>query len=254
MDVGKLLNHIKSVSQLSLDLSLFLFHIIHIVVHGNNIILIIERKRERWWCNCKWYFRSFCCCFQYLMQYLDQAINSSCQKASCGNVSDIPFPFGIGAGFYHDPWFEVVCNYSYSWVSPKFVLKKLDLEVFNISLNSSYSGRGTVLVNYPTFSSCDNGSQISKRNMELKNSTFIFSKHENIFVAMGCHNFAITTSSDGLVFGSMTVCDTSTSKVITNNTRCNGINYCQATIASHFDAFKTIILQTKTVWAYRISL
>ena len=29
MDVGKLPNHVKSVSQLSLDLSLFLFHIIH---------------------------------------------------------------------------------------------------------------------------------------------------------------------------------------------------------------------------------
>jgi hypothetical protein len=47
-----------------------------------------------------------------------QAINSSCQKASCGNVNDIPFPFGIGAGCYLDPWFEVVCNNSNSWASP----------------------------------------------------------------------------------------------------------------------------------------
>jgi hypothetical protein len=47
-----------------------------------------------------------------------QAINSSCQKASCGNVNDIPFPFGIGVGCYLDPWFEVVCNNSNSWPSP----------------------------------------------------------------------------------------------------------------------------------------
>jgi hypothetical protein len=76
--------------------------------------------------------------YAIFVQAADLAINSSCQR-SCGNVSDIPFPFGIGAGCYLDPWFEVVCNNNDSWASPKPVLKKLDLEVLNISFETYHS-------------------------------------------------------------------------------------------------------------------
>jgi hypothetical protein len=121
-------------------------------------------------------------------------------------------------------------------------LKKLDLEVLNISLEGpSFISESSILVNYRTLSICNDGSQIIKENMELANSPFIFSKYKNVFVAMGCDNFATMTFSDGSVTGCRSVCDTSTSKVIINNTRCNGINCCQTTIASHLNAFNTTI-------------
>jgi hypothetical protein len=176
-----------------------------------------------------------------------QAINSSCQKASCGNVGDIPFPFGIGSGCYLDPWFEVVCNNSDSWASPKFVLKKLDLEVLNISLG------GTVRVNYPTFVTYSNDSS-SKLNKELATSPFIFSQSENRFIAIGCNIFVSMLNLYGpntkrvknngsFISGSapragcITICDPRSDLI--NTSSCNGINCCQTTIPSNLDSFNT---------------
>jgi hypothetical protein len=164
------------------------------------------------------------------------AINSSPCQASCGNVS-IPYPFGIGAGCYVDPWFEVACiNNNDSLGSPKPVLKSLNLEVLNISFSPS---RNTVGVNYPTLSVCNNSSG-STENVELAKSPFIFSQSENIFIAMGCDNFASMKSSDSSVIGCRSVCDTSRDRVI-NSSSCHGYNCCQTTIASDLYAFNTTI-------------
>jgi hypothetical protein len=76
--------------------------------------------------------------------------------------------------------------------------------------------------------------------VELAKSPFIFSQYENIFIAMGCDNFARMTSSDGSVIGCRSICDTS--KVIINTTSsCHGYNCCQTAIASDLDAFNTTI-------------
>jgi hypothetical protein len=114
--------------------------------------------------------------------------------------------------------------------------------VLNISLEGpSFISESSILVNYRTLSICNDGSQIIKENMELANSPFIFSKYKNVFVAMVFDNSATMMFSDGSVTGCRSVCDTSTSKVIINNTRCNGINCCQTTIASRLNAFNTTI-------------
>jgi len=128
------------------------------------------------------------------------AINSSCQ-AICGDVS-IPYPFGIGAGCHVDRWFEIVCKNEYSSGSPKPFLSSFGLEVLNISsIEGAYdSGSSTVRVNYPTFSNCTNSSS-RKQNVELANSSFIFSQFRNIFVAMSCDNSASMISSDGSMIG-----------------------------------------------------
>jgi hypothetical protein len=160
------------------------------------------------------------------------AINSSCQAKRCGNLSNIPYPFGIGAGCYLDRWFEVVCNDSFS--PPKPFLSSFGLEVLNFSARSS-----GVRVNYPTFSTCTNSSS-RKENVELANSSFIFSQDENIFVAMGCNNYALMRFSDGSIIGCMqSGCDSS--KVVINGSSCDGTNCCQTGIASDLNAFETTI-------------
>jgi hypothetical protein len=209
--------------------------------HAHFIIIEIKKEREMVM-QLQMVFQIILLLFSVdaiFVQAADLASNSIPCQRSCGNVSDISFPFGIGAGCYLDPWLEVVCNNNDSWASPKPVLKKLDLEVLNISFETYKLGSSSVIVNYPTLSICKNGSK-STENVKLAKSPFIFSQSENIFIAMGCDNFATMTSSDGSVFGCRSVCDTS--KVIINNTRCNGINCCQTTIASsYFDAFNTTI-------------
>jgi len=165
------------------------------------------------------------------------AINNASCQAICGDVS-IPYPFGIGAGCYVDSWFEVVCKNDSSG-SPKPFLSSFGLEVLNISLGAvdAYDSRSssTVRVNYPTFSTCTSSSS-RKENVELANSSFIFSRYQNIFVAMGCDNYATMRSSDDSIIGCMSRCDSS--EVV------NLVIYgssCNFTIASDINAFETTI-------------
>jgi hypothetical protein len=166
-------------------------------------------------------------------------INSSSCQAFCGDVS-IPYPFGIGAGCYVDHWFEVVCNDSFS--TPKPFLSSFGLEVLTISLEDAYRfSRSTVRVNYPTFSICTyNSTIIRKQNVELANSSFFFSRYENIFVAMGCDNSASMRSSDGSIIGECkSRCDSS--EVVIHGSNCDATNCCQTTIASDLDASETTV-------------
>ena len=182
-----------------------------------------------------------CSIYAIFVQAGDLAITSSCQER-CGNVS-IPYPFGIGADCYLDEWFEVVCNDSLT--PPKLVLKKLDFEVLNISLETLRTRSSTVHINYPILSACGDDSN-STQNVELAKSPFIFSQYENIFIAIGCNNFARMTSSDGSVIGCRSICHKS--QVIKNTTSsCHGYNCCQTAIASNLDAFNTTIEPINTM-------
>ncbi|KAK7854754.1 wall-associated receptor kinase-like 8 [Quercus suber] len=88
-------------------------------------------------------------------------------KADCGNVTSIPYPFGIGLGCYMDDW----------------VLVKSPIIYWNC--NNNRSG-GTV---------------------NLAGSPFVFSSYANKFTAVGCDNFATMTAIEPMVVGCKSECN-----------------------------------------------
>ncbi|KAM3743389.1 hypothetical protein ACB098_07G141500 [Castanea mollissima] len=158
--------------------------------------------------------------------------NSSCSGvAVCGDVT-ITYPFGIDPGCFIDDSFAIDCKKT-TLGSPKPFLRRLDLEVLNISLE------GTLRVNYPMSWWCPGTSTKNKTesvaNVSLASSPFFFSKSRNIFIAMGCGNMALFRSSDGTIGGCMSVCKKNTMQ--TNNSSCNGIDCCKATIPFDLNVF-----------------
>ncbi|KAG6721369.1 hypothetical protein I3842_03G108700 [Carya illinoinensis] len=121
-----------------------------------------------------------------------------CQEF-CGRVR-IPYPFGIGANCYFDPWFEIVCmtesiGSSTTHDQPLALLKSIKgrLEVLGISTETS-----TLTVKYNVSVSCStNGPMTKTANMDqFEKSPFAFSENNNIFIAMGCNNSASIWSLD----------------------------------------------------------
>ncbi|KAM4099210.1 hypothetical protein ACJW30_07G139500 [Castanea mollissima] len=154
--------------------------------------------------------------------------NSSCSGvAVCGDVT-IPYPFGIEPGCFIDDSFAIDCNYTLG--SPKPFLRRIDLEVLDISLE------GTLRVNYPMSWWCPG------------TIPFFFSKSRNIFIAMGCGNLAYLQSSDGFyssltIGGCMSVCEEHT--IQPNGSSCNGIDCCKTSIPSDLDVFTSNV-----TWKY----
>ena len=102
--------------------------------------------------------------------------NSSCSGAAaavCGNLT-IPYPFGIKPGCDIDDWFAIGCNHTLG--SPKPFLRRLDLEVLDISLG------GTLRVNYPMSWWCPTtetkNATWSAPNVSLASSPFFYLKIE----------------------------------------------------------------------------
>uniref|UniRef100_A0A7N2KVZ4 Wall-associated receptor kinase galacturonan-binding domain-containing protein n=2 Tax=Quercus lobata TaxID=97700 RepID=A0A7N2KVZ4_QUELO len=159
--------------------------------------------------------------------------NSSCRGVEvCGNVT-ISYPFGIEPGCYIEDWIAIDCKNTLG--SPKPFLRRLDLEVLDLSLE------GTLHVNYPISWWCPTGN--STTVVSLASSPFVYSKLRNIFIAMSCDNLAYLLSNDSslVIGGCISVCEEDTIK--TNGSSCNGVDCSQTTIPSDLDAF-TIRIQS----------
>ncbi|BFG25729.1 hypothetical protein CerSpe_120030 [Prunus speciosa] len=108
--------------------------------------------------------------------------------SQCGAITQIPYPFGIGAGCYLDDWFQIICDNSAS--PPKAFLNRTGLEVLEISLE------GTLKVTSPiTFSNCKN-KKSDRQVPNLYDGPFAFSQQSNRFTSIGCAVIALMTTGE----------------------------------------------------------
>ena len=149
-------------------------------------------------------------------------------KADCGNVTSIPYPFGIGPGCYMDDWFEIDCNATGAF------LKRISMEVLQIDISSDESDRvSTVLVKSPIIYSnyCRNR---NGGTVNLTGSPFVFSSSLNMFTAVGCDNFATMNATEPMVVGCKSECNVNNRS---EELKCSGVDCCQSTIPSRLQAF-----------------
>ncbi|XP_031248398.1 wall-associated receptor kinase-like 10 [Pistacia vera] len=98
---------------------------------------------------------------------------------SCGNVSEIRYPFGIGEGCYYDEWFAVTCDNSSG--SPVPFLSRT-----NLKLAEDVSRRSKGMAN---------GLRAYVNTLEAENlsrTPFYFSHKLNKFMATGCNSYTTT--------------------------------------------------------------
>ncbi|CAL2248853.1 unnamed protein product [Prunus armeniaca] len=150
----------------------------------------------------------------------------------CGNITQIPYPFGIGAGCYLDDWFQIICDNSAS--PPKAFLNRTGLEVLEISLGGTLTVTSAI-----TFSNCNN-KKSDRQAPNLLGSPFVFSQ-SNRFTSIGCEVIALMTDHGSPLGGCYSICDNITHSTSTNfqNNSCSGLRCCQTTILKGLSFFNT---------------
>ena len=160
--------------------------------------------------------------------------------SSCGSVTKIPYPFGIGHGCYMNRSFEIVCNGSDS--SRKAFLPSIDMEVLEITISgfkyddvgvyysSGHSEPGLVQVNMPIISSSNCNGSRSGGGVNMTGSPFYFSLDRNTFIAVGCDNMAIMTGIDPVVTGCKSDCNNKSMRTNGGDQKCSGFKCCQTAV------------------------
>ncbi|KAL3754910.1 hypothetical protein ACJRO7_002058 [Eucalyptus globulus] len=108
---------------------------------------------------------------------------------TCGNLTHIPFPFGIGPNCFLAPQYEIDCQQTRGIYTP--VLKNLSAFILPTK------------VSQPIFYSHPNctANQQNDPPVDLvhNNGTFFYSRHRNYFVAKGCDSLALMVSAEAVV-------------------------------------------------------
>ncbi|KAM1561568.1 hypothetical protein ACFX1Z_004680 [Malus domestica] len=148
----------------------------------------------------------------------------------CGNLTTIPYPFGIGDGCYLDDRFNITCNISTQ--PPTAFMMTSNTEITNISL---YDGELQIL----QFTSSDcydaQGNRTRRTHPKLwVPPPYTISETKNVFVAVGCDTFAFLTGYRGeekYTTGCMSICD-NLGNAIDQRDTCSGVGCCQTKIPS----------------------
>ncbi|XP_008229712.2 PREDICTED: wall-associated receptor kinase-like 1 [Prunus mume] len=152
--------------------------------------------------------------------------------SQCGNITQIPYPFGIGAGCYLDDWFQIICDNSAS--PPKAFLNRTGLEVLEISLGGTLTVTSAI-----TFSNCNN-KKSDRQAPNVFGSPFVYSQ-SNRFTSIGCEVIALMSDFGKPLAGCYSICDNTahSSSTIFPNNSCSGLHCCQTTILKGLSFFDT---------------
>ncbi|KAF8029960.1 hypothetical protein BT93_E2393 [Corymbia citriodora subsp. variegata] len=117
---------------------------------------------------------------------------------SCGNLTNIPYPFGIGPGCFLDPWYEIDCQQTLGISTP--VLKNLSVVVLDISLPQNSYSPGRITISQPILYSHPNCMTNRQNDTPVdltgRNGIFRYALDRNSFVAGGCDNQALMVIND----------------------------------------------------------
>ncbi|KAL3740116.1 hypothetical protein ACJRO7_021405 [Eucalyptus globulus] len=131
---------------------------------------------------------------------------------TCGNLTGIPYPFGIGPGCFLSPPYEIECRHNHGIRTP--VLKNFSFVVLDIQLPRHSGSPGLIKVSQPISYSHPNCRTNQQNDAPMdysmgNNSIFGYSRDDNYFVAGGCDNQALMVldGNPGEVLGCKSSCD-----------------------------------------------
>ncbi|KAM7518805.1 hypothetical protein LguiB_017767 [Lonicera macranthoides] len=144
-------------------------------------------------------------------------------KTTCGNLTNIEFPFGMSEECYLDFNFLITCNTTF--LPPKAFYREGNLPVLSISHQD-----GTMRIRQPVSRVCYNSSGRRNRNRtmlwKVYSDKFQVSYTRNKFTAVGCDTVGYI-SGPNYTTGCIAACDR---VEYTRNGSCRGIGCCESQI------------------------
>ncbi|KAK2973104.1 hypothetical protein RJ640_009756 [Escallonia rubra] len=152
-------------------------------------------------------------------------LKSGC-PTECGELIDIPFPFGTSPECYLDDSFLITCNRTF--IPPKaFLRKSTTIEVLNISLDGLM--RVSVVVARNCYDKSGERIKGKSKSPRLRLSKFPISNIHNKFTAIGCATAAIIQGISGGNYSTGCISQCGDLENVVNGS-CSGVGCCQTSI------------------------